>query len=135
MFRRQRASAIIIQNNKILLIHRIKKDDDYFVFPGGGIEEGESREEAMAREIKEELNLEVRSMKLVFELDNKSQKNQHEFFFLIKDFSGIPVVGGPEREIMNEQNQYVPVWVELEKVADLANLFPTEAKIKVKQVC
>ena len=48
--------GIVNYNDKIVLIHRIKtKDDgtvrDYYVTPGGKIEENESREEALRREI------------------------------------------------------------------------------------
>ena len=56
--------GIVNYKNKIVLIHRIKtKDDgtirDYYVIPGGKIEENESHEEALRREIKEELNSEI----------------------------------------------------------------------------
>lgn len=37
----KRVSAIIIKNNQILLIHRIKNDIEYFVLPGGAVEVGE----------------------------------------------------------------------------------------------
>ena len=42
-----RAVGIIIKNNKVLLIHRIKDGGEYYVFPGGAIEEGESSKEAV----------------------------------------------------------------------------------------
>jgi 8-oxo-dGTP pyrophosphatase MutT (NUDIX family) len=35
-----RAVGIIIKNNKILLIHHIKDGKEYYVSPGGTIEEG-----------------------------------------------------------------------------------------------
>jgi ADP-ribose pyrophosphatase YjhB (NUDIX family) len=41
---RKRATAIIIENGKILLIKRIKSGMEYFVVPGGGVEEGETLE-------------------------------------------------------------------------------------------
>ncbi len=53
----KRAVAIIIRDGKILLIHRIKNGQEYFVFPGGGIIEHENAEDAVVREIKEELIL------------------------------------------------------------------------------
>ncbi len=47
------ARAVIIDNDKILLCKR--KDRDYYFLPGGHVEFGEKTEDALAREIKEEL--------------------------------------------------------------------------------
>ena len=41
---RNRAGGILIENGKVLLIHRIKDNDEYYVFPGGGIETNETIE-------------------------------------------------------------------------------------------
>lgn len=49
--------AIIVRNGKLALVHNGKFD--YYMFPGGGIEEGESHEEALIREVKEESGLVV----------------------------------------------------------------------------
>jgi ADP-ribose pyrophosphatase YjhB (NUDIX family) len=54
-----RATGILIQRKKILLIHRINAGKEYYVFPGGGIEEGESPAEGFLREMKEETNLDI----------------------------------------------------------------------------
>ena len=49
----QRAVGVIIKDNKILLMRRIKNGQEYYVFPGGGVKEGESTETAIIREIRE----------------------------------------------------------------------------------
>ena len=49
--------AIIKRDGKLALVHNGKFD--YYMFPGGGIEEGESQEEALIREVKEESGLVV----------------------------------------------------------------------------
>lgn len=49
--------AIIFRDGKLALVHNGKFD--YYMFPGGGIEEGESHEEALIREVKEESGLVV----------------------------------------------------------------------------
>lgn len=124
----QRAAAIIIKNGKILLIRRIKEGREYFVFPGGGVEEKEKIEEAVIREIKEELNLDISIEKLLFQIENQGRQ---EFYFLVRDFSGILKLGGEEKEIMNESNQYHPLWIKLKEIKNLSNLYPEKAKIKV----
>ena len=67
---RKRASAVIIEDNKVLLIERVKPGFDYFVFPGGGVEEGENLEDTLKREVKEELSLEIKKWRLLFNLEN-----------------------------------------------------------------
>lgn len=56
------AAAIIIKNNKILVAKR--RDNQYFKnkweFPGGKIEKGETPEECLQREVKEEFDITVR---------------------------------------------------------------------------
>lgn len=49
--------GIIFNNNKILMIHSEVNGD--YKFPGGGIKEGESHDEALKREILEECGLNV----------------------------------------------------------------------------
>lgn len=49
--------AIIIKDGKLALVYSEKYD--YFIFAGGGINAGETMEEALIREIQEEIGLEV----------------------------------------------------------------------------
>lgn len=53
-------AAIIQSDNKILVTQRGGGSfKGYWEFPGGKIEEGETAEEALVREIREELNIEI----------------------------------------------------------------------------
>ncbi|MBP3209517.1 MAG: NUDIX domain-containing protein [Oscillospiraceae bacterium] len=56
-FTRNSARSIIITEGKVAMIHSLKYD--YYKFPGGGIENGESPVEAMIRETREEAGLVV----------------------------------------------------------------------------
>ena len=55
IFVRDSARSIVIRDGKIAMIHSLKYD--YYKFPGGGIENGEDRVEAMMRESREEAGL------------------------------------------------------------------------------
>ena len=55
--KRPSARAIIIKDNKIAMVYSQRYD--YYKFPGGGIEESETKEDALIREVKEEVGLEV----------------------------------------------------------------------------
>jgi len=79
-------AAIIILDNKILCVQRNKNKFDYisykFEFPGGKVEKGESNEDALIREIKEELimDIDVRNHFLTVEHDYPDFKmTMHSF--------------------------------------------------------
>ena len=57
-FVRHSARSIILHRGKVAMIH--SRRDDYYKFPGGGIEEGESPIAAMIRETREEAGLVVK---------------------------------------------------------------------------
>src|SRR3989344_5893549 len=56
-----RVRSVIVKEEKVLLIERVKSGKEtYYVFPGGGVERSDSNpEEALKRECREELGLEV----------------------------------------------------------------------------
>lgn len=57
-------AAIIFENEKILCVQRSSNKYEYisykYEFPGGKIEEGETKTKALIREIKEELNIDIK---------------------------------------------------------------------------
>ncbi len=73
----KRGRAILIDKEMVVLIKCVKKDETYYVFPGGGVEDGESLEEALKCEMKEELGVEVLIKKLFLE------KTTRLFYLLI----------------------------------------------------
>jgi 8-oxo-dGTP diphosphatase len=54
MMNKGRAQCLIIRGNKILMVKHNQDGNEYFCLPGGGIEEGETPDEAAVRELKEE---------------------------------------------------------------------------------
>ena len=75
------ARGIIINNNKILVCKNIKKKDNYYYFPGGHIEFGEPAQIALARELREELDLSIKKMEFIGITENifkQNKKNHHE---------------------------------------------------------
>jgi len=65
--------AIIFADNRVLLAHR--RDIDWWNLPGGGMEAGETVEQALRREVLEETGLEVKVERLVG-VYSKPQKNE-----------------------------------------------------------
>ena len=63
-------AAIIINNNKILLTQRgYGEYKDKWEFPGGKIEENETKEETIIREIKEELDATIKVEKVLTKVE------------------------------------------------------------------
>lgn len=78
-------SNVIIQNeNDEFLLQ--KRANDYWGLPGGLMELGESLEETAIREVKEETNLDVQTVKLINTFSGK------EYFFTLKNKDQIYVV-------------------------------------------
>lgn len=63
---RKGVSALIVNNsNEFLLVNLESFENKYFAVPGGGIEQGETLEAAVYREVREELGIEKSSLKFV----------------------------------------------------------------------
>ena len=50
-----RSRVVLVREGEVALMRRARDGQDYYVFPGGGIEAGETAEAAAAREVWEEL--------------------------------------------------------------------------------
>lgn len=126
---KDRASGVIIKNNKVLLIHRIRDNKEYWVIPGGGIEKGESIEQALNREIREELEIRIKEKEFILKLKNAGRI---EYYFFITNYEGVPKIGGPELKRMNENNQYILEEREVTKISEI-NLLPNGLANKLQE--
>ena len=78
---RQRATAIVERDGRVLLVR--DKWRPAFMLPGGGIDEGESPEVAVARELQEETTLTATAVQYLFTHDGKY--NHHHVFSVQAD--------------------------------------------------
>lgn len=75
--------AIIIKDNKILMIKNIDKDGFWYILPGGGQHHKETVIQALKRECKEEANIDVKVGELLFIREYIGE--HHEFKEFDKD--------------------------------------------------
>lgn len=119
---RDRAAAIAIADGHLLVIHRVHPVyGEYYVFPGGGIEEGEDPAVTVGRELREETGLQGAVGREVMFGTTPQVQTQH--YFLVET-PKLPVSlphdaeeNDPERR--KQRGTYEPMWVPLAHIAGI----------------
>lgn len=96
-------SAAIIRDGKILVVRRARKPaQDLFTMPGGVVESGETLEQAVKREVREETALEIQPVALAGyrEALMRDKAGNLERHFVILCFASRWISGEPE---LNEE--------------------------------
>ena len=132
-----RVAGIIPLEEGFGFMHRSgvqKKDSvrDYYTFPGGGLEEGETPEEGTIREIEEEFGIKVKIIKKQYEMYSE-KFNQDEIFYLCEYVSGKFGTGtGPEftyNPLYADSGKFQPEIIKRDEIESI-NLLPYEIKDK-----
>lgn len=90
--RRIGVRAIIYRDGKLLAVRHKNADGspkDFWAIPGGGLDPGESLEDGLRREVKEELGIDAEPGRLLLVQQFRSSRTdcdeELEFFFLVDD--------------------------------------------------
>jgi 8-oxo-dGTP pyrophosphatase MutT (NUDIX family) len=125
---RTRAGIVLIEDGKVALIERHRAGLDYFVFPGGGVDEGESPEQGAIREALEELGVEVaiKQKVAVIHFDQSTQ-----VYYLVDRVGGEFGTGTGEEftdadPYDPEEGVYIPIWMSIEDLPRHEKIFPEE---------
>ncbi|MBR3249683.1 MAG: NUDIX domain-containing protein [Clostridia bacterium] len=136
--KRIRVAAILPMNDGLAFMHRTEVKNhpigDYYTFPGGGLEENETLEEGVKREIQEEFGIEVEVQELLYQTSNSNNSRNiltEEYFFLCKYISGEFGTGdGPEfsnNPKYADRGKYIPEIVAKEDI-DKIKLLPDDVR-------
>ncbi|HMR98749.1 MAG TPA: NUDIX domain-containing protein [Anaerolineales bacterium] len=134
---RTRAGIVLIEDNKVALIERHRAGLDYFVFPGGGVDEGESPEQAAVREAMEELGVEVVIKQKVAEIQIETSR---QIYFLAERVGGEFGTGMGEEFSDSDLNDpsegiYAAVWMPIEELSWREKVYPVElVEIVIKSI-
>ena len=123
---RQAARAIIIRNDQLLVIHRNKYGQEYYTLPGGGIDAGETAQQAIIRELAEETGVNVTLGPLVF-IENPGNPFGRQYVFLCTYEAGEPALHPDSEEAeLNKAgaNTYVPMWLPLKDLSSVRFMSP-----------
>ena len=117
-----RATALIVQNRKLL----VTKDKGKYYTIGGAIQVNESTEDAVVREVREELGVKAQAGQLAFVVEiilNKDGVSYHniEFHYLVDLLEDAPLT-------MQEDEKRQPCeWIDIDKLEGI-NLVPVFLK-------
>lgn len=120
----ERISGIIVKDKDVLLLHRVKKGREYYVFPGGHRTKNETGIGTLKREMKEELNLDISDkVELILELNEEGFGK--EKYYLIKE---IPNLNNMLKENSDKKKGEVneAVFLQIEKAKIMDNVFPKQ---------
>ena len=112
---------MIVDRGRVALIKRVRNGQTYYTVPGGGVEPGESIEEAAVREAREELGLDVRLGELMTTL----QFAGVHYYYRAEPIGGELGTGAwPDHAKHDElerekRGTYEAVWVEIERLGTL----------------
>ena len=116
------AKAIVIVDHHLLAVHLRGSDGDYYMLPGGGVDIGESLEEALHRECVEEIGCDVAPGRVVWIRDYREQN--HEFAHLRPEFHQLEIMfectllGEPDLSATGDTRQLRAVWIPLVEIED-----------------
>ena len=124
---RIRAGIVLIKENRVALIERYRAGFHYYSFPGGGVDEGESVEQAAIREAMEELGIEVAIKQKVAEIQLGHKSRQ--VYYLVEQTGGEFGTGVGEEYTDSdpddpEQGVYIPIWMPIEKLSEYETIYP-----------
>ena len=121
---RPRAVAVVVQHGRVLVVRRRARGREYAVLPGGGLEPGESPEQAVLRELFEETTLTARMQR---QLWHARHRDRAATYFLMTDVRGAPTLSGEEARVHGPANSYELSWVGAGGIA-ASNLQPAEIR-------
>lgn len=107
-----RATALIVKDNRLLVV----EDEDRFYTIGGAIQVDEATEDAVVREVKEELGVASRAAQLAFIVENRFEQagihyHNIEFHYLVDLLEDAPLT-------MQEDTKPLPCrWLALEDLS------------------
>lgn len=120
--RRPSVRGIIVSDGRVAMMHSLKYD--YYKLPGGGIEEGESLEDTLVREVREESGLVVkRDTVKEFGYVRRIEKGKYEDIFLQENFYFLceveEKIETQELDDYEEEERFVLEYVTPEQAIDI----------------
>ena len=116
---------ILNEENKMLMVKQHHEGKDIWMVPGGGIEDGESSFEAAEREVFEETGIKVKTDRLIWHVEEVSDRGQRFVNFFMAEIAGGSLKLGMDPEFDAEHQVLREVgFFSKEEIMSLDNIYP-----------
>ena len=111
------AHALIIENGRYLALRENGKD--YWKLPGGRLNSGELPEDALRRELYEEIGVKIKSAKKIHEFETLFKGRTLKFYSYLVDVDGLA-------RVLDEEEDLEMDWQLLDRMKDTTDQEPSQ---------
>ena len=122
VYYRSRSVAIVIRDGKILMERVVYFGREFFTVPGGGIEDGETPEQAVLRELKEECGLDGKIVRPLAKLYKSNGTAEYSFEVEVSREQEAITGYDPEESTENPPLKEV-LWMSLDEIPEKDRAF------------
>ncbi len=111
--RRVGCRGIVIKDSLMLISHEV--NTDYYLIPGGGLEDGETTEECCVREIREETGYIVKPVSHFLTMNEYYEEYQYVSYYFLCE-----IIGRSEQNLTVDEIKrgLIPEWIAPEKMLE-----------------
>lgn len=115
--------AVLIKDGKILMTY--EKNTEQWMIPGGGLEDGESEEECVVREIAEETGYRMKPSSCMLEINEYYE----DWKWVNRYFIG-EIIGDVQRNPTEQEKEVgmEPRWISVEEIMKILSEYPVYEK-------
>lgn len=127
---RNRSQAIVVREDRILMVKHTMGGRDFYCLPGGGVDEGETPEDAALRELLEEACVKGRIVQRTTVRLKPDRESEVYSYWVEIDEDAVPAPGVDPELSDAEQSITGVSWMRLEEMSQLDQIYLWSSGLK-----